>query len=158
VFDGNRSLGGKGSNCLGTGGNGLGGAVHGTNSAVTLVTCRFETNQAQGGATGDYGPCIQSSALGGEAFGGAVSLEGGVLTNLNCIYVGNEAFTLMPTFNYIGGQNSRGGAIHIAADTFGWISGQFTSNRVVGGDGNYHAQSGSGQGGAIFSAGQLELV
>jgi fibronectin-binding autotransporter adhesin len=168
-FHGNSAMGGKGGDSNGStqtaglGGYGHGGAIYGSNSIVVLVNCLVRTNQANGGQAGVYGfpPSNLSSTIAGGAIGGAVSLQGGSLTNLNCTFEGNMAFTPGPFVftRSMFGSTSKGGAVSCDTGSCIVLGGIFTSNRVVGGSASYvFVTSGDGQGGAIFCGGQLQVA
>jgi len=127
-----------------------------TNSAV-MVDCVFQTNQVHGG--GSSGSSGTGTA--GGAMGGAIALEGGSLTNLNCQFTGNLGST--PAFgggeNFVRGVASQGGALFNGGGNLMVSGGTFISNNVKGGDTGLNANciAGPGQGGAIYNGGQMTV-
>jgi hypothetical protein len=163
-FFGNSATGGNGNYGgfaagLGNGGNGVGGAIHVTTNNTLIVGCVFQTNQVHGGGVVPGSP--PGNAAAGGAWGGAISLEGGTLTNISCQFTANSGSS--PSYgnlmNSINGGASRGGAVYNGGGNLTVSAGNFAANNVVGGLGSPSnpTKGGNGQGGGIYNQGQMTV-
>ena len=85
------TFGGHGSELNGGGGAGLGGAIFGHSSTITVSNSTFTGNFAVRGVAGTSGFEEDKAAMNGSDAGGAIFTVGGALTITNSTIAGNES-------------------------------------------------------------------
>ncbi len=160
-FVGNQARGGAGTSVPvqvingGNAGSGFGGAVYCATSLVQLVNCQFRTNQTIGADAVSDG--LSANELSGGAYGGAVCEWGGIVTNLNGSFTGNQALASLVYYRETSGRPGQGGACFNSGGYLVVAGTSFTSNTVAGGHGGVGgSHSAPGQGGAVFSIGSFQ--
>ena len=175
-FQGNRGIGGEGSNSPYLGGTASGGAINGTGSFLVVSNSLFESNQVQHGYQGKHssGGAImvrQRSSLKvsktifnsnlASSDGGAISAEDSIVEVEECSFFRNVLIganaTVYRGYEAHGGE-AKGGAIYFNNTPSSISLSLFAFNSAVGGDGicglippmNFYSGSGGDAlGGAI---------
>lgn len=121
----------------------FGGAIYSSNGQVGVVNTLFQENAGRGGWAGD-------------SFGGAVFLFGGSTRILSSTLRRNTIETLRND----GGaaQHCGGGAIYLGTGELELADSILTGNSALGGSGLRQALGGQGNGGGIYSQGNLNMV
>jgi hypothetical protein len=118
-----------------------------------MVNCQFKTNRTIGADAYSDAGC--RNEVSGGAYGGAVCELGGVVTNINGSFVGNQALASLIYYRLTTGNPGQGGACFNSGGSLVVSGASFISNAVAGGHGGTSPPSAPGQGGAVFSAGSL---
>ncbi|MFO1477631.1 MAG: choice-of-anchor Q domain-containing protein [Verrucomicrobiota bacterium] len=161
VFQDNVAAGGNAVNLNGgNSGDAFGGAIHAADSTTLLANSRFESNLAQGGSS-LFTPSLM--AYGGDfggGNGGAISTVRGSVRLTDCAFQGNQGRTVVYAWSrFSSGHAGRGGAVLNNGGSLQVSGCTFASNTVKGASAcSYHGTPGPGQGGAICSAGPLQVL
>jgi hypothetical protein len=160
------------ANTTGIGGRGSGGGLYVAGGTLALSTVIVQSNQARGGAGGQFYFYAAVAEPGGEASGGGIYVASGTV-NLDMITLaantahggapGNEPDTMNSDWGY--GGNALGGGLYVGGGTVTLTGSTVTGNQAWGGDGGGSGSyvlsvggPGLGEGGGIFVNGAALTV
>lgn len=131
------------------GGDGTGGAIYVRHfdGLQEIRDTLFSGNRSFGGGGGSDSYGYQATS-GGSASGGALSLEEGRLSMVNCSFASNSTRGGWAPYWESGGR-SQGGAVHVKAGDLAVARTRFNQNSAIGGSANHAA------GGAVANQGSL---
>jgi cyclophilin family peptidyl-prolyl cis-trans isomerase len=138
------------------GGAALGGALYSDRGECEIRDTIFRQNQARGGEA--LLTTAGTFTAAGESFGGALAISGGLLRLINSDCLTNSAVGPATPTNSLAASSARGGALFVETNAQAIIEqSRFTGNSALGEGSGPEVSAAAGTGGAIFSAGSLQL-